>query len=143
MARTLVCPDNTLLGPGLKQLASVPLAWHEHKLAFAWAKLVLLLLQSPPEGPEQPDLQPLRVLAETCSQPYQLKYAVLECSFHRSWSGDSTVVKLVVTPDLHELMLLIVRTIVLRGSSLKFGAPPKGPLERAAQTALTAHVRGT
>ena len=91
---------------------------------FALAKLLLLLLHSPPDAPEQLGLQPLRAHADTRNQPDQLKYSVLECSFPRSWNGESTIIRLVVTPDLHEQMLLVARTLVLRGSCLKFGATP-------------------
>lgn len=134
--RTILYKDSGLLGHALQTLASPTKGWHENNAAFMWARLILLIIEHIPDAENQAVCTLLKQHADAFNQVEQLRDLILECSVHRAWNGESTIIRLATCPDLLNIERAITSTLVAHGGEVKFGPPPKGPLERAASSAL-------
>jgi hypothetical protein len=138
--RTITIPDSSQYGQPLGSLARKENAYHEQAMIFMWANIMLIIIEHPPEGAPVEATRFLQEHVNSCNNPEFLKYAVLECSLSRTWQGDSTILKVAVAPSLHTVLNSLTQLLVAAGAHMRFGPPPKGPLERAATTALQQHM---
>ena len=53
------------------------------------------------------------------TQVEQLRELILECSVHRAWNGESTVIRLATCPDLLNITRAITSTLVAHGGEVK------------------------
>jgi hypothetical protein len=54
---------------------------------------------------------------------------------------DSTNLRISTSYDFQELTMLVTRILTIGGASIRFGPPPRGPLERAASNSLNAIMK--
>ena len=88
--------------------------------------------------PEQ--MRVLREHADACSSPLLLRDFVHDCSILRTWKGDATLIRLTVSPELQAVASCLLRLCVKFGGVIKYGPPPRGPLERATAQLLQQRV---
>ena len=81
--------------------------------------------------------KPLHDNVANCATPDQLKDHIMECTLIRTWQGDSTLIRLATSSELRELCSIAVKLIVLAGGQVRYGPPPRGPMERATAACLS------
>ena len=135
--RTLTVPDSTVYGPGLSALASTERGYNENAHAFAWAQLLLVLIDTHGVKAGEEITKPLHDHVANCATPDQLKDHIMECTLIRTWQGDSTLIRLATSSELRELCSIAVKLIVLAGGQVRYGPPPRGPMERATAACLS------
>ena len=138
LLRTVSVPDACHFGSGFSTLARQDRPWSENYHAYQWAQIMLLITENPPTGATEEMLSSLRTHASSCNSPEQLKEHILECTVSRTWAGDCTNLRIATSHDFQELTMLTTRLLTMGGASIRFGPPPRGPLERAASNSLNA-----
>ena len=91
--------------------------------------------------PSEPQ-QRIRDHAERSTTITAVRDYILDFQIYRTWSGDCTNLRLAVANELQEILLSIMRMLIHLGGRLRYGPPPRGPLERSVTSALRAHMDG-
>ena len=114
--------------------------YNDQMTVLMWAHILLIVTTNPHEGAPVDALRQLQEHVQSCTSPEQLREAILECDLSRTHSGDTANIKIAVTPALHPILNSLIRILVATGGNMRFGPPPRGPLERAAAAALRHHM---
>ena len=65
-----------------------------------------------------------------------LKYHILQRQVIRTWNGQMTNLKLCLSPEFQTVGAALTRILIGAGAVMRYGAPPKSPLERNVNQAL-------
>lgn len=136
VSRTLTVPDTSRIATALTTIARQEQRQGDDLMAYLWGLLILAIIDLSPDGLPQESLQPIRLHAEQCTTLASVRDSVLECQTYRTWSGDSNNIRLVVTVDLQEICMCVIRVLVSLGARMRYGPAPRGPLERAVSSSL-------
>ena len=137
--RTLTLPDTSPLAQPLAVVAHMEKPWSENMLCYTWGHLITVLLAHPDNLPPEA-LLILQTHAQSQLTPDALREHILECHVARTWDGSSTIIKFATSTELKEVSAAIILLLTSSGARLRFGAPPRGPLERATASALDCYL---
>jgi hypothetical protein len=136
--KTYNIPDACALGgPFFAVLARQDRPWTPHNLAYCWAQIILWILEHPMTIPEE-TLQALRTHANAYMSAESLQPYIMDCQLTRTWSGDTTNLRLTMSPELRDVGGLLSKVLVGAGCQIRYGAPPRGPLERLVSDSMNA-----
>ena len=129
VSRTITVPDGTQISPALQQIARQELPPSDDQPAYTWGLLVLALVDLQGDDlPSEPQ-QRIRDHAERSTTITAVRDYILDCQIYRTWSGDCTNLRVAVANELQEILLSIMRMLIHLGGRLRYGPPPRGPLE--------------
>ena len=140
VSQTVGVPDTSRFAEGFKVIAQRDLPWTDDGLLHTWAMAITTMVDVGEEGQVAEHFRLQRVHLDACTSPALIREHVLECQVHRCWSGDCTNLRFAVTPELREVAQCVCRMLVAGGGRVRYGAAPRGPLERAVASSLTARI---
>ena len=140
VSRTITMPDGTKISAALLQITRQDLMPSEDQPAYMWGLLMLALADLHQEGLPADSYQCILDHAEHSTTIATVREHILDCQIYRVWSGDATNIRVAVANELQGVLLAAIRILVHLGGRLRYGPPPRGPLERAVSSALQAHA---
>ena len=140
VTQCVAIPDGSRFAEGFKVIAQRDLPWMEDAQLHTWALIMATILDSGEEGQAADDLRVVRAHQESAVSAAMLRGHVLDCQASRTWSGDCTNLRFAVSTELREVAQCVSRLLVAGGGRIRYGAAPRGPLERAVASSLLAHV---